>query len=183
MLNPDQRTQLLQMARASIAAGLTDEPLPVYAGNDAELQTERGAFVTIKLAGHLRGCIGQVESSTSLWETVVRMARSSAFSDPRFVPMSDSEFQECSIEISAMTPPLPITPDDVLVGQHGLIVERGGQRGLLLPQVAVEQRWDRETFLSSTCLKAGLSEDAWREPKTTIFAFTADVFSEEASFD
>jgi AmmeMemoRadiSam system protein A len=178
MLNQDQREQLLQMARASIAGGLSDAPLPVYTGNDTALTIECGAFVTIKLAGHLRGCIGLVESNTSLWETVARMARSAAFQDPRFVPLSNSEFEECRIEISAMTRPVPIASEAVVVGQHGLIVERGEQRGLLLPQVAVEQRWDRETFISSTCLKAGLSADAWREHGTAIFAFTAEVFSE-----
>lgn len=172
---------LLALARESIALAFSErEPVPPEPRGE-DLDEVRGAFVTLKNSGSLRGCIGRVETEWPLWETVVRMARASAFDDPRFPPLSVEELAEVEIEISVLTPPRRIaSPDDIVVGTHGLIVELGPRRGLLLPQVATDYGWDRVEFLENTCLKAGVPPDAWRDPETLIYAFSADVFAETA---
>ena len=125
------------------------------------------------------GCVGHIESDEALGELVARCAISSALHDSRFRPVKPEEISELKIEISVLYPPKRIVPEAVEIGQHGLIVAHGGARGLLLPQVASERNWSRERFLDETCLKAGLLASAWREQGTEIYAFTADVFSEE----
>ena len=169
----------LALARESIALAFSERE-PVAPEPRGEVLDEiRGAFVTLKSSGNLRGCIGRVETDWPLWETVARMARASAFDDPRFPPLSAEELEDVAIEISVLTPPHRIaSPDDIVVGTHGLIVELGTRRGLLLPQVATDNGWDRVEFLESTCLKAGVPPDAWRDPETRLYAFSADVFAE-----
>ena len=137
----------------------------------------RGAFTTLHLNGKLRGCIGYVLPSHSLYRTVAETARAAAFDDPRFAPLTADEALGVEIEISVLSPLRPIDPEDVLVGKHGLVISRGNRRGLLLPQVPAEWGWDRETFLAQTCKKAGLPEDAWR-CGAEIQGFTAEVFGD-----
>jgi AmmeMemoRadiSam system protein A len=140
------------------------------------LNRELGAFVTLNKNGRLRGCIGNLAGAGPLYKTVAAMAEAAAFHDPRFPKVAAEEFEDIEEEISIMGPIAPC-PDlaAVTVGRHGLIARRGGRQGLLLPQVPVEWGWDRETFLSQTCLKAHLPPDAWRRPGTEIFWFEAVV--------
>ncbi|CCH49179.1 AmmeMemoRadiSam system protein A [Pseudodesulfovibrio piezophilus] len=142
-----------------------------------KMKEHLGAFVTLKIGRNLRGCIGNVRGSGELFRTVWNMARSAAFEDPRFPPLSEKEFETVAYEVSILSP-LDICPDPELVevGRHGLIMSRGGRSGLLLPQVPVEWNWSRETFLAQTCVKAGLERSAWKDPETTILWFQAVVF-------
>jgi len=136
-----------------------------------------GAFVTLTIAGGLRGCIGHIIGDRPLWETIASMAVSAAFEDPRFPPLTSHEFDEVEVEISILGPVTPCPdPELVEVGRHGLIMVQGHRQGLLLPQVPVEWRWDKYTFLAQTCRKAGLEPDAWRSSRTHIYWFEAEVF-------
>ena len=173
-----ERQALLRAARESIAAHFHARrpALPAPTGALAE---HRGAFVTLHGGGgELRGCVGLMRSDRPLLETVARMAVAAAIEDGRFEPLTEAELGELSIEVSALSPLEPIRPDEVEVGRHGLLVGRGGRRGVLLPQVPGEHGWDREAFLVHTCRKAGLPDDAWQKPGVELLAFTADVFRE-----
>jgi uncharacterized protein len=139
-----------------------------------------GAFVTIKRQGRLRGCIGTLECRRPLAEEVARVAVSAAREDPRFEPLRASELDGLEIEVSILGPLEsidPFDPDAFQIGRDGLVVEQGSRRGLLLPQVATERGWDRETFLAQTCVKAGLPPDGWRQG-ATVYRFAADVFGD-----
>mgnify|MGYP000005135423 FL=1 len=142
-----------------------------------KLFEQYGAFVTFKINGQLRGCIGHLVGDKPVWETVKLMAKQAGFQDPRFPPLSREEMEKVEIEISILSP-ITECPDvrQVEPGRHGLVVQRGMHSGLLLPQVATEQGWDRETFLSQTCLKAGLPPDSWKNKKIDIYWFEAEVF-------
>ncbi len=179
-LNDEERATLLAIARASMAAAASRQRYRLPGDLPVALLRPCGAFVTCRTraTGELRGCIGLVEACEPLAETVAEMAEAASQRDPRFLPIPRAEIGEIRLEISVLSPPAPIAPDEVAVGRHGLIVERGGSRGLLLPQVAVEQGWDRTTFLDHTCLKARLPREAWREPATRLLGFTAEVFGE-----
>jgi len=136
--------------------------------------------VTIKKGGSLRGCIGYVEAIKPLVVTVSEMAAAAALRDPRFPPVGPDELDQLELEISVMSPIFKVTDtSEIQTGLHGLIVRRGAYQGLLLPQVATEYGWDRETFLSHTCRKAGLPPEAWKMEGTEISAFTAEVFGED----
>jgi AmmeMemoRadiSam system protein A len=136
--------------------------------------------VTLKKNGRLRGCIGYIEAVRPLLETVEEMAVSAAFRDPRFAPVEKEEVDDLSIEISVLNPVHEAADiSEIEIGKHGIIITGRGRRGLLLPQVAVEYGWDRETFLDQTCVKAGLPEGAWRSGETRIEIFSAEIFSEE----
>ena len=178
MLNQRQRECLLRIARESlVAAAQGGAHTPTC--DDPELCGPGAAFVTLKKRGELRGCIGSIRAEEPLYLNVAGMARAAALEDFRFLPVQASEVAEISIEISCLTPPRRVSDvEEIEVGVHGLIVQQGQQRGLLLPQVAPEWGWDREEFLEHTCLKAGLPREAWRQG-TMIFAFTAEVFGEE----
>ncbi len=137
-----------------------------------------GAFVSIHCNGELRGCLGRLETDRPIVENVAHLAAVVSDSDPRFTPIRASELPAVDLEISALTPEEEITDiNRIEVGRHGLIVEQGHRRGLLLPQVATEYGWDRETFLDHTCIKAGLPAQAWRTG-ARIFIFEAQVFGE-----
>jgi AmmeMemoRadiSam system protein A len=178
-LDAAQQATLLAVAREAIAARLRGvrARLPEAAGL---LTQPRGAFVSLhrRSDGELRGCVGLLRSERPLLETVAEMAVAAATADGRFEPVSLAELEQIAIEVSALGPLQTVRPEQVEVGRHGLLVSRGGRRGVLLPQVAVEHGWDRETFLAKTCWKAGLAEDAWRDAGTEIAAFTASVFAE-----
>jgi AmmeMemoRadiSam system protein A len=174
-LPEEEKRQLLALARKSIEAAVSDAPEP-----EAPASARRaGVFVSLHLRGRLRGCIGIIEPTASLPEEVIRCAASAALEDPRFPAVSRAELPELEIEISVLSPLAPITPEEIEPGRHGLFVTQGPFRGLLLPQVATQFHWSRQRFLEETCLKAGLPRDAWRDPSTKIFGFTAEVFSEK----
>lgn len=134
--------------------------------------------MTLHVAGKLRGCIGVIEGSASLGETLARSAADAALHDPRFSRMRAEEMDALEIEVSLLTPLMPIRPEEVEVGNHGLLVERGPRRGLLLPQVAVEHRLSREQFLAETCVKAGLPRDAWRDSESKLYGFQCEIIAE-----
>ena len=175
--SPQERQLLLHLAHHSIEAALDGRHLDTTPPSD-HLAEQRGAFTTLHLQGKLRGCIGYVFPMQSLYATVAETAKAAASDDPRFRPVTQEEAPELKIEISVLSTLKPIGPQDVVVGKHGLVVMQGSRRGLLLPQVPVEWGWDRETFLSQTCMKAGLAPDAWLRG-AELQAFTAEVFAEE----
>ncbi len=178
-LTKDEKRSLLGIARASIEAELAGKKPPAAKGQGA-LEEHRGAFVSLKKRGRLRGCIGFIEAKKPLVRTVEEMAIAAAFQDPRFSPLRKEELKDVQLEISVLTPLRKIADvGEIEVGTHGLYIRRGGCAGLLLPQVATEWRWDRGTFLMETCCKAGLEPDAWRDAETEIYVFSADVFGEE----
>jgi AmmeMemoRadiSam system protein A len=171
---------LLEIAREAIAAHVNPHSAVHSAIRDLQSATPQrraGAFVTIHHRGDLRGCIGHIEASEPLGRVVARCAIAACSADPRFKPITPAELDEIGVEISVLGPLESIAgPQDIEVGRHGLVVEDGWHRGLLLPQVATERQWDAGTFLSETCRKAGLSRDAWRHG-ATLWRFEADVFS------
>ncbi len=178
-LSGDERKILLQIAREAIASKLENRKAE-YSEPSETLKKKCGAFVTLHKQERLRGCIGFVVGSKPLFKTVEEAARSSAFNDPRFPPLEAHELKEIHIEVSALSPPRPVhSIDEIKVGVHGIIMKNGFYSGLLLPQVATEYGWDRETFLKHTCYKAGLPGDCWRDGETKIEVFSAVVFAEE----
>ncbi len=180
MLNEEQKRRLIEVARQAVTAAVAGEPMPDLATDDPDLREPRGAFVTLKKAGQLRGCIGYIEPHAPLIEAVADNAQSAALRDPRFSPVTPQELPNISIEISALTPLEPVTDvEEIEIGRHGLVISQGSNRGLLLPQVPVEWGWNREEFLEHTCLKAGLPPGAWRDDDTELLRFEAEVFSEE----
>lgn len=177
-MTPSEQQQLLRLARETIVARVGGSLLPVVENPSPPLCIRSGCFVTIKRRKQLRGCIGTFVSEQPLWETVREMAVSAATRDPRFRPMQVEELADFQLEISVLSPLRDITSvDEIEVGTHGLYVIQGAAHGVLLPQVAVEQGWDRETFLRQTCRKAGLPEDAWRR-SCRMLVFTAEIFGE-----
>jgi len=173
------KQRLLQLARDSIKAHLQGGAMPSLEGVSPLLGERRGVFVTLHRQGQLRGCIGYLEAVKPLGQAVVDMAAAAAFHDPRFVPLRENELADLELEISVLTPMERLERvEDIQVGKHGLYVDKGLNRGLLLPQVAVEYRWDRTAFLRQTCVKAGLPPDAWKDADTRIYTFTAEIFSD-----
>lgn len=180
LLTPDQRQELLRVARRTLQLTLQTGKRPVIESESAALLQPAGAFVTLHRGEQLRGCIGTFEAGAPLLDTVQRMAVAAAQSDPRFAPVRAEELDELTLEISVLSPLRPARAEEVEVGVHGVFITRGANRGVLLPQVAVEHGWDRETFLQHTCLKARLPPEAWQEPGTRIEVFSAQVFGEDA---
>jgi AmmeMemoRadiSam system protein A len=181
VLNDIQRQRLLRIAREAIELVHAGHSPAWSAGEfDDDLRRPAGAFVTLRTgSGDLRGCIGSIHAVHPLYQAVTSSAISAAFRDPRFVPVQPDELPHLEIEISVMGPiEVVADPEEILVGRDGLIVSRGRQAGLLLPQVATEYGWERETFLSQTCVKAGLPPTAWRMQDTRIERFAAEVFGE-----
>ena len=178
MLNAEQRRRLLDVARQSIRAAVTRDRPPDLRSDDPDLTGIQGAFVTLKQRGELRGCIGYMEGVAPLIETVAEMAQAAALHDPRFPSVTADEVDGLEIEISVMSPLQPVDDvEEIQVGRDGLVISRGGSRGLLLPQVAVEWGWDVVEFLQHTCMKAGLPVDAWKGD-CVIERFEAEVFGE-----
>jgi AmmeMemoRadiSam system protein A len=178
-LTTDEKKHLLRIARNSIEAALTSKPARLTGSVGKSLNELCGAFVTLHLHGELRGCIGYIEPRFPLNETVQEVAEKAALEDPRFPPLTMKELESVEIEISVLSPLKKIFGvQEIVVGTHGLVVDAGYTRGLLLPQVATEWGWDREQFVSQTCRKAGLQKDAWKQKGVTIYSFTSTVFSE-----
>jgi AmmeMemoRadiSam system protein A len=175
VIAPEDRTRLLALARRALDAHVRRGAAPPV---DVELNIKAGAFVSIFWRGQLRGCLGRLSPDVALPPLVVRLAQTVADSDPRFDPVRPDELADITVEISVLTPECEIASvDEIEVGRHGLIIARGSRRGLLLPQVATEHGWDRETFLDHTCTKAGLPAVAWKDG-ARIFVFEAIVFGE-----
>jgi len=179
-LSLDQQKWLLGLARSTIKARLEKKQLHRKEPILGPLMEIRGAFVTLTIDSALRGCIGHVIGTEPLWLSVRSNAINAAFSDPRFSVLTESELPKVAIEISALSPLwLVSSPEEIVIGRDGLTIERGPQRGLLLPQVAERYGWSPEEFLDQTCRKAGMKPGCWRSPDAKISAFSAEVFSEE----
>ena len=178
-LSSEDWLALVGISRRAISSAILDRSIPDFPPPPATLTECRGAFVSLYCGGMLRGCVGQVENPGPLADVVARSAISAALHDSRFSPIAAEEVASLQIEISVLTPPERILPDAIVIGLHGLLIARGSFRGLLLPQVATERNWLGRRLLEETCVKAGLPRDAWRDPATDIFGFTAEIFSEK----
>lgn len=177
-LNKDQQEFLLDLARRAIREYLKSGKTPSVKIEDEALREKRGAFVTLKVNDELRGCIGYPLPYKPLFETVTDVAVSAATQDFRFQPLGLEELDKTKIEISVLSLPRPIKDiKEIEIGKHGIVISKGFNKGLLLPQVPLEWDWDVETFLSHGCLKAGLPEDEWKKG-AQIEIFEAQVFSE-----
>jgi AmmeMemoRadiSam system protein A len=173
----EERALLLRVAHDSIVCKLEgwtislDPPTP-------HLSEQRGTFTSLYLRGELRGCVGYVVPTSPLYRTVAETARAAAFEDKRFPAVTRDEASHLEIELSILSQLESINADAIQVGRHGLLISQHGRRGLLLPQVAVEHQWDRNTFLEQTCRKAHLPPDAWQKG-ATLQAFTAEIFRDK----
>ena len=178
-LSSDDWLALLKIACCAISSVILEKRIPDFPAFPAVLSERRGAFVSLYRAETLRGCVGQVENPGPLADVVARSAISAALYDSRFPPVGPDEIGTLDIEISVLTAPERILLEAIVAGRHGLMVVRGSYRGLLLPQVATERKWSEQRLLEETCVKAGLARDAWRDPATEVFGFTAEIFSEK----
>jgi AmmeMemoRadiSam system protein A len=183
-MNDTQKQTLLKTARETIRAVITRVPLTKPQSDDPELNASCGCFVTLKNKGQLRGCIGQFTSEVPLIQLVAEMAKASATGDPRFFaePITETELKKLDIEISVLSP-LKQTDDplSLQLGVDGIYIKKGLASGCFLPQVATEAGWSKEEFLSYCCAhKAGLQADAWKDPDTEVYLFTAEVFGSES---
>jgi len=176
-----EKKELLRIARSSIETFVRTGKAPDFTVKDARLNEMEGAFVTIHRNGDLRGCVGSIIGEEPLYETVRDMAVAAASQDPRFTPLTVAELSGIDLEISVLSQPRRIKDaSEIQLGKHGVIVSSGNHRGVFLPQVADETKWSKEEFLSQLCSqKAGLPPDAWKDPNTALYVFTADVFSEK----
>ena len=172
----EERALLLKLAHEAIASALQRRQVSLPPPSP-HLAEPRGVFTTLYRHGILRGCIGQVFPIAPLYRAVMETARGAAFEDPRFPPLSGEELLDLKVSLSVLSLLKPILPEHVEIGRHGLQIKLGSRRGLLLPQVPVEHGWDRITFLEQTCVKAGLSANAW-QAGAGIEAFTAEVFGD-----
>ncbi len=172
-----EKDLLHKIARESIRSKLFNDNFNLQYNITETLSQKRGAFVTLHKNGNLRGCIGYIVPVAPLHETVRQMAVAAAFDDTRFPPLNKEEFNEIDIEISALTPLKRVYDiNEIEVGKHGILLKKGYNSGVLLPQVATEYNWDRLTFLEQTCFKAGLRGNCWKDPETEIYIFSAEVF-------
>jgi len=180
LLDESQRSELLHTARTSLQDMVDGRPVAVPKPDEGSpFARHDGVFVTLKRDQRLRGCIGRIVGGGPLPQSVAELARSAAREDPRFPPLRAEELGDLHIEVTVLSPMELIDgPDQIEVGRHGLMIEQGFQRGLLLPQVAVEQGWDTMTFLEHTCIKAGLPADAWKQG-AKLSRFEAIFFEEE----
>lgn len=179
MLSEKEKEELMTITRITLATYLKERRIPTFDPRSGTLLKPGGAFVTLREGKNLRGCIGNFESLTPLYLTVQKMAILAATQDPRFFAVNERELPEIEIEISVISPRRGIERlSEIEVGKHGLSIEKEECRGVLLPQVASDNHWNREEFLSHTCLKAGLPPDAWEQGGLKIEVFTAEVFSE-----
>jgi uncharacterized protein len=175
----EERGTLIRLAHESIQSALEHREIPLQPPSP-HLAEQRGAFTTLYLHGELRGCVGFVVPTSSVYRTVADTARAAAFEDTRFYPVTLEEAPHLKIELSILSRPQPIAPEQIEIGRHGLLISMHCRRGLLLPQVPIEHHWDRITFLQQTCRKAGLPPDAWQHG-AEIHAFTAEIFGEKSA--
>ncbi len=181
MFTPEEKRELVTIARTAIWDALHGRPSAVQIPPEGSLSRPGGAFVTLRLNGDLRGCIGYIQAPVALAEVVAEVAEKAALEDPRFSPLTLEEFEQIRIEISVLSPLRRISDiNEIVVGTHGLLLELRHSKGLLLPQVADEYGWDRDTFLDNTARKAGLPRNAWKDPEAVIYVFTAEIIQEES---
>ena len=185
MLSKDEKIEVLNLARKAMISFIESGVILKYKAAAEYLKQQAGAFVTIHKDGRLRGCIGMIESNQPLYETIIEMAIEASTGDPRFEALIPSELKSIEIEVSVLSPKKKIDSlDEIVLGRHGVIVRRGHLSGVFLPQVADETGWNREQFLTYLCAqKAGLPPDAWRNPNTEIYVFSAEVFGETKGGD
>ena len=176
-LSDSDRLSLLNLARQAVIEAVSRGQILAEIPSDGVFSQQRGVFVSLHAGKRLRGCIGVVEPKP-LGDSVVRCAASAALQDPRFPAVRPDELGDLQIEISLLSALIPICPEQIQIGSHGLLITRERQRGVLLPQVAIEHHFSAEQFLAETCRKAQLPTDAWREQGTNVFAFTCDFFSD-----
>jgi len=178
-LGEKDRKKLIEIAKKSVYNKIKGKKTPNFKVTSEVLSRKCGAFVTLNENGRLRGCIGYIVAEKPLYKAVEEVAISAALHDPRFPPVSKSELDKLEFEISVLTPFKLINDiNQIEVGKHGLFIVKGNNQGILLPQVAVSNGWDRETFLKQVCIKAGLPPDAWKDKKADIYVFSAEVFGE-----
>jgi len=180
-LTEAEKNELLRIARTTIEKKLNGVPIPKGTPLTSVLGEKRGAFVTLREKGELRGCIGYIQALKPLYEAVSDMALAAAFDDPRFTPLTKAEWPKVELEISVLSPLRKVASyEEVIAGKHGVVIEMMGRSGVFLPQVATEEGWDRDTFLEYLCLdKAGLPRDAYKSKQASLYVFTAEVFSEK----
>lgn len=179
MLTESAAQVLIDIAREAIVHAATQQPYTPTPREEQVLNERAGCFVTIKINKQLRGCIGNFQSRKPLFQEVAEMAVAAAIQDPRFPPLSPEETEQIQLEITVLSPLEKISgPEDIVIGEHGLYLEQGGHRGVLLPQVATDYNWNATTFLSQTCIKAGLDENAWQSPTTELYRFNGWIISE-----
>lgn len=182
MLEREHKVFLLKLARLAIKAYLRDTQIKIKKPVDPVYKEKKGLFVTLHIDSHLRGCIGYIKPYYSLYKTVKDLAVSAAFKDPRFPPLTEEEFALIDIEISVLSELIPVAKDkleEIRIGRDGIYIDGTYGSGLLLPQVAVENDWDRATFLRSLCHKAGLPPKSYLSDLYNLFRFTTEVFSEK----
>jgi len=179
-LNQSEQKRLLEIARQAVETYVKEGKTIKIQENDPILNKLRGAFVTLKKNGELRGCIGIFEPSIPLYRVVIEMGISAAVNDSRFTPVTKSELDKLEYEISVLSPLRKVDSwKDIEIGKHGVEIVRGLRKGVFLPQVATENDWDLDTFMSTLCTqKAGLPADCWKDSRTEIYVFTAQVFGE-----
>jgi len=178
-LSDAERKAILELARRAVVEAVGNlhrtKPIP----NEGIFAMPCGVFVSLHVDGRLRGCIGVVEPREGLGESIVRCAAGAALEDPRFAHMRPEEAARAEIEVSLLSAMRPIRPEEIEIGTHGLLIERDGRRGLLLPQVAVEHHLGREEFLRETCVKAGLPPRSWEAEGTSLLGFTCQIVKEQ----
>ncbi|MBM3245379.1 MAG: AmmeMemoRadiSam system protein A [Candidatus Omnitrophica bacterium] len=181
MLNKEERKKLLEIARKSIETYLKTGKKIELKEKDPLLSKENGAFVTLRMHGELRGCIGNLVGRGPLYLTIRDMAVEAATGDPRFTSLGPEELNDVDIEISVLSPlKQASSADEIELGKHGVLIKKGFNSGVFLPQVATETGWSKEEFLTNLCVhKAGLAGDAWKDKTTEIYIFTAEIFSEK----
>jgi len=181
MLNKHEQEEILKLARNTIEQYVTKSIIPRFKSDDPAFNQTGGAFVTIHNHGQLRGCIGTIESNEPIHKTVEEMAIESATQDPRFEPVNEDELKDIDVEVSILSPKRKVSGiDEIELGRHGVIVKKGFAAGVFLPQVAGETGWSKKEFMEHLCEgKAGLSKDAYLDPKTEIYIFEAQVFGEK----
>jgi AmmeMemoRadiSam system protein A len=180
MLNQEEKIILLQIARKTLEKFFQGKPYIYKEKITKNINKKLGAFVTIKKENDLRGCIGYIISPDHLYKTISDLSKQAAFNDSRFNKLSEDELENIKIEVSVLTEPIKIdSPKKIELGRHGVIVEQGRKKGLFLPQVAIENNWDLETFMNYLCEhKADIPKDNWKNGKVDIYTFESQVFSE-----
>lgn len=174
-----EKEELLRLAREALESHVVRGVKLRRQPSSPVLSEPRAVFVGLHIGKHLRGCVGSFDTNRPLYEAVIEMTQAAASQDHRFSPVSAPEISKIDIEISVLGPFVTIgDPSQITIGRDGLVISQGRRRGVLLPQVATEFRWNVPEFLQQTCRKAGLPDDAWAQPDTTIQTFTAQVFSE-----
>jgi len=178
-LTTDEKRTLVRIARSAITAAVQNKTLPKIETKSQALERRSGVFVTLRIGENLRGCIGYIEPLFPLAQATQEVAVKASMDDPRFMPLTSTELNNITIEISVLSPLSELQDvDKIEIGTHGLVIDAGFRRGLLLPQVATEYNWDRKQFLKQICLKAGLPPDAWKQKGMKLFTFTVALFDE-----